>query len=154
MGYDQRLWAIARGEVDAAAYGPMDWTGVNGAWRARVPVAADGFGADEVALEMVVRPGPRAVEPSVVLIVGGSPVRRLDVNGVHRMDGVPRQQTHMQGEPPPEYLVWVEDKDFPKFPVQGPVGGGDYYRVFTAAASMMGLDVQGVDWADPPEGRP
>ena len=154
MGYDQREWALARGEVDAVAYGPMDWEAVNGAWRARASVAASGFDDGEVMIEMVVRPGPRAVEPSIVLLFRDAGVRRVDVNGVHREDGVPRQQTHVQGEPPPDFLAWIDGEDFPNLPTQGPVSGEDYYRVFTAAAARLAVDVQGVDWTDPPEGRP
>lgn len=154
MSYDDRLWALARGEADADAYGTVDWVAVNGAWRARLPVAAKGFEATECVLEMVVRPGPRAVEPSVLLMVNQSVVRRVDVNGAHREGGRPRHQTHVQGEPPPEFVMWLESDDFPTLPAEEPVSGENYYRVFTASAATLGVVVQGVDWADPPEGRP
>lgn len=154
MAYSARLWALARGEVDANAYGTVDWVAVNGAWRARLLVAARGFDAGECVLEMVVRPGPRAIEPSVLLMASQTVVRRVDVNGVHREDGRPRRQTHVQGEPPPGYVAWLNSDEFPDLPADDPVSGEIYYRVFTAAAATLGVDVQGVEWIDPPEGRP
>lgn len=154
MTYDQRLWPLIAGELDPMAYGLVEWSGINGAWRGRLPVTANGFGDGELSLEMVVRPGPRAVEPTVTLIALGRNVRRVDVNGVHRDDGVPRRQTHIQGEPPPNFFEWIDPNQFPPFPESGTVGGADYDRIFRACAASVGVDVSGVTWNDPPEGRP
>jgi len=155
MANDERLWALVHGACGAVAYGTMDWVGVNGDWRARVPVAADNFDPTELALEMVVRPGFRAAAPSVVLLFRDEAVRRVDINGGHREPGgKPRVQTHMQGAPPPGFFRWLGTSEFPQLQADASVSGEDYYRVFTAAAAVVEVNVQGVDWTDPPEGSP
>lgn len=154
MPSDKRLWALVSGDADPVAYGPVGWVALNGAWRGRVPVAALNFSDNELTMEMEVRPGHRAGRPSVLLLALGAVVRRVDVNGWHRDAGRPRQQTHVQGDPPPNYLRWLEPHEIVPFPTVGPVGGQQYRQVFGSAASVLGVNVQGVDWIDPPEGSP
>ncbi|MBC9735206.1 hypothetical protein [Nocardioides marmotae] len=133
----------------------MDWRDVNGAWRATVDVAATNFEEGELKMEMVVRPGPRASEPTVLLMYAGQTVRRVDVNGWHREGGVPRQETHVQGEPPPAHLEWLEAHPVFASVVQGSTPDGVALRqIFQAAGAELKVDVHGVDWIDPPSGRP
>lgn len=156
LGYDYRIWALVGGTADACGYGSMDWHDVNGAWRATLPVAAKDFEEGELTMEMVVRPGPRVSEPSVLLMFAGGTVRRVDVNGTHREPGgAPRRETHIQGEPPPSHLEWLGTH--PVFSAIAPDStpdGSTLEQVFHTAASLMYVDVHGVDWVDPPEGRP
>lgn len=156
LGYEHRVWALVGGTTDACAYGSMNWRDVNGAWRATLDVAAEHFGEGELKLEMVFRPGPRASEPSVLLMHNGRTVRRVDVNQAHReAGGTPRRETHAQGEPPPNYLEWMGAHPVFSMIVQDSNPDGQaLQRVFVAAAAELQVDVSGVDWIDPPEGRP
>lgn len=148
---DSRLWALVEGHANATAYGEMQWMSYASDSRSRVPVAADHFEQDQLELEMRVSPG-RPCEPNVVLLALGECVRRVDVNSVHRIDGVPYRQSHLQGQPPPDYLVWLDDKALPPLSGSGIVDGEEYRRLFRAAAKLMHVDTTSVDWNDPPGG--
>jgi len=76
------------------------------------------------------------------------------VNGFHREGNDARRQTHLQGHPPPRFLVWLEPDEFPPVPLEGTVDGETYQRVFAAAAKLMQVDISAVEWQDPPEGSP
>lgn len=155
MAYEPRVWRLASGNSDACAYGPTDWKGTNGDWRATLHVAANDFEEGELKLEMVVRPGHRAAEPTVLLMNNGETVRRVDVNQIHRENGEPRLGTHVQGAPPPKHLEWLEGHAaFKTMPVGSSPDAATYLRIFNAAASVIRINVAGVDWIDPPEGRP
>lgn len=153
MPTDSRLWALAHANANATAYGDMDWSPINASWRARVEVAAEHFDSGEVFLEMIVKPG-RPDEPTVSLVALDICCRRVDVNGTHRDGDKPRRQTHLQGEPPPNFVQWLEPNEFPVVAAAGTVDGRTYEHVFGAAAKLMGVDVSSVVWQDPPEGRP
>ena len=150
---DLRAWALVRGEANATAYGPLEWIAGPSDVRARAPVAADNYAEGDVWLEMTVRPRAQD-EPTVTLIAAAATVRHVDVNGTHRgADRRPRRQTHVQGEPPPGFIEWIDPDSFPSIPESGTVGGETYYRVFAAAARLLHVNISAVEWNDPPEGR-
>lgn len=147
------------GRAKACAYGGITWSGVNGAWRGRVSVAGDGIEPGSVILEFQARPGPRACQPSVLLLYRSEACRRVDVNGAHLMpDGTRFIGTHIQGrddwtdarqmfESPPEWFPGMADEG-------DTVSEGAYHRVFHAFARYCNIDTSAVEWIDPPEGRP
>lgn len=152
MTYPDKVVALAAGETDANAYGFTEWRQVNGDYRATMDVAAAAFDEGELLLEVVVRSGYCRDQPSVLLMHDGTTVRRVDINGGHRERGrAPRQETHIQGEPPPEFFEWLGDE--PAFKVIPPGANPqphEYERVFAAAAARMGINIAGVEWCDPP----
>jgi len=74
---------LLSGDAAATAYGPTEWIAMNGSWRAEWPASAEGFDDRELRLLMLVRP-KRPGEPTVVYVVRGQSMRRVDVNGGHR----------------------------------------------------------------------
>lgn len=152
MNHPPRVHSLVDKKILASAYGSTDWQVINGSLRATLDVAAEEFAEADLFLEMVVRPGFRQAQPTVLLIHQGVCLRRVDVNGTHAEPGrPPREETHLQGEPPPEYLEWLGDDDsFAVLPIGSTPTGTQYQQVFTAAAARIGINVAGVDWTDPP----
>lgn len=151
MSYDARLWALVEGDADACAYGELDWKRMPADFRARVSVSAKHFQVGELELEARISPGcPR--EPKVVLLALNACVRHVDVNGWHREDGVLTRQSHLQGEPPADFLQWLGPNDLPLPPEHGIVSGEVYRRIFESAAHLMNVDTGAVVWSDPPMG--
>lgn len=141
---------LLSGDANASAYGTTEWTESNGAWRATWPVSAKNF--EDGSLLLLMRINPRRVsEPTVVLIVRGDDMRRVDVNGGHRG----QRFTHIQGANTSGGEVFTEavGADFVEVEHSPAlVSGETYRRVLQDSAKLFSVDVSAVDWTDPPEG--
>lgn len=141
---------LLSGAGEASAWGSTQWAPMNGAWRAEWPVSAKGWPDGALHLMMMVRPR-RPSEPTVVYMVRGAHMRRVDCNGGHQG----QRFTHIQGADSfgdPERTCPVPD-DFVAI-AHGPdaVPGDIYRRVLQDSAKLFRIDVSAVDWEDPPEG--
>lgn len=151
----QEVHWLLSGRCHLTATGVMAWRDENSNYRADLPVSAYGF--DDGALTLCYRLGKkRASEPVILLFLRGTPVLHLDVNGNHREGALLHVQvTHFQQATKPG--APEEFRPYPDTVVAVPFGervGGDLYRqVLAGFAAESNLDIQGVTWEDPPEGR-
>lgn len=155
--YDQRTQDLAAGMASAMIYGEVEWRAMNGGWRTTFEVDADGFHSGELTLQM--RLQPRRLDQPTVLLMNHAPaggggtmcIRRVDVNGGH----AGRYCTHIQGQPPENFLQWIESNTVFSQVVPNSVPSGPLLeRVFRAACDEFQVMCAGVEWFDPPEGRP
>ncbi|MEO5710209.1 MAG: hypothetical protein ABIQ59_10350 [Nocardioidaceae bacterium] len=140
---------LLSGEAGVCGYGEIEWRYINGAWRGVCTLTAPNYGPPALTLEIQVRP-QRPSEITVVYLVNGDLLRRIDVNGAHKG----RRYSHVQGkrssedaettEPVPEWFVTV--------PFARTVSEAAYRQVFFDAAKLFKVDAAAIAWSDPPEG--
>lgn len=137
------------GTAGACAYGPIAWRSVNGAYSGDVPVAVEALPDHEVVLSFQYRP-MRPTEPSVLLLVDGECLARLDVNGGHQG----RTYSHWHrpkfsgiGEIVDPVPAWVECP-----PLDEELDVTIMPRLLKAAARLFNVDASAVDWEYPPGG--
>lgn len=149
MSYSRaEFFQLTANDGHVVAFGELEWTEINGSWRATVDVVAPGFTLGEVLLQMKV-PRRKPAEPTTVLIVRGEHAKRVDVNGEHR--GV--RETHVQWRTTPDSATEYESAPdwFYPVPLSDTVTEGAYRRVFQDSAQTLGVDIRGVTWNEPPE---
>lgn len=151
----QEVHWLLSGHCHLTATGVLVWREENSNYRADLLVTADGF--DVGALSLCYRIGKkRASEPAILLLLRRTSMLRLDVNGSHR-EGLKQyvQVTHFQQATKPGAAEEFRPHPVTVVPVAfGERVGGDVYReVLAGFAAESNLDIQGVTWEDPPEGR-
>jgi len=155
MFTSQEVHWLLSGHCNLTATGVMAWRDENSNYRADLPVTADGFDTGELSLSY--RLGKiRASEPAVLLFLRQTPMLRLDVNGSHREGMVQYVRvTHFHQARKPGTPEEFRPHPVTVVPVEfGKRVGGDVYRqVLAGFAAESNLDIQGVTWEDPPEGR-
>ncbi|MCZ2261601.1 hypothetical protein [Isoptericola sp. QY 916] len=135
----------------ACAYGDLLWKPRNGAWRGAVAVACAGYDEDDLILEINYRP-KRPSEPTIVYLVRGEIMARVDVNGQHSG----QRFTHMQyrktsGEPE---ITEPVPATFITVPLGPAIDDDLLRRVSREAAALLHVDTSALEWTPPPEGRP
>jgi hypothetical protein len=152
-GFDrQQSQHVLSGRASAVAVGEITWTAINTAWRGEVTCYVEGIDDCEVVLQIDVRP-LRPAEPTVVLLLNRSFCRRVDVNGAHRGS----RWTHVQGRDSseePDRMLPDPPEWFPAVPFGPEAPAWVYHQVFLGAARLFGINVDGVQWVDPPEEVP
>ena len=138
------------GAAGACAFGEIEWKWINTAWRGGIPVTAEGYEPPALRLEMQVRP-MRPSEPSVVYLVHGDHLRRVDINGGHKGRIYSHVQTKQSSDGPPEVTEELPEW-FTKVPIADTVGRDIYRRVLWDAARLFQIGMSGVPWVEPPEG--
>jgi len=136
-------------DSDAAAFGDVVWTSINGVWRGSVPVSCSWFPEGGLRAEMQVRPRMPS-EPTVVYVVRDSHLARVDTNGAHRG----RRFSHFQHRQTPEDPEVTEAVPtwFVDVPLVDTVSDGTYARVFRDSCRLLRINTSAVRWIDPPEG--
>lgn len=136
----------------ASAYGEPTWRPINGAWRGRIDVGCTGYDYGHLHLEVQYRPSI-ATEPTVVYLVRGEIMARVDINGRHKG----RRYSHMQfkwsSQAPEEPAVAVPEW-FVNVPLGPTVTDDLLERSFQDAARMLNVDTSAVEWTAPPERSP
>lgn len=135
------------GTASACAYGTVDWREVNGAWSGDVPVAATSLEDHDLLLRYQHRP-TRPTEPSILLLVDGECLARVDINGGHagrvyshwhyprfngtgsNVDAVPDWMACPTLEPPLDELLMPQ--------------------LLRDAGRLFNVDTAAVDWEYPP----
>lgn len=129
------------------AWGEPDWQQHPGFIQAQWLLECEHFPPPALGL-YVKFSGERVDRPSIVLRFNEVCLLRLDVNGVHgQVVG-----THWQGVPSTDVRQWTEMAEdvVPNFPTAPPVEGHWFQEVFRAHAERANIDVDGVQWIDPP----
>lgn len=74
---------------------------------------------------------------------------RLDHNQVH----AGRLGTHIQSDVDKTLLRWLSPDEVNSPPLEGEVSLQHVKIACLRGAAILGIDIQGVDWIDPPEGE-
>lgn len=138
---------VLGGLARVTAWGEVAWSMKNGSWRGRVDGCDSVLVDVSLMVEFQVRPR-RPSEPSVLLLDGSTCLLRLDHNQVHKG----RLGTHIQSGLDPTLLEWPQPDQAGSPPAQG-VTAQHVKVACLKGASLLGVNVDGVIWIDPPEGQ-
>ena len=138
---------VLSGDVHATAWGEVTWTCLNGSWRGRVEWCSASLDGITLMLEFQVRPR-RPMQPSVLLLANGICLLRIDHNQTHKG----AFGTHVQSGVDTGLLRWPSPDEAGSPPQEGEVSLQDVKIACLKGASILGVNVEGVEWIDPPEG--
>lgn len=136
----------------ASAYSSVEWRSQSGSWRADIPIAAGGFEDGEVDIVyQVAQLAPW--KASAVLRIRQGSQGRICVNRAHRDDGAllpvethsheRRSSDHAEVYRGPELDLGIT--------VGATVHAGAHRAVLGRLATRYNINLDGLDWTDPPE---
>ncbi len=147
-------WLLS-GRCNLASAGEVQWRDKNRNYRADLAVTAMGFTSEDLSL--CYRIGKKsASEPTILLLLRGVSVLRLDVNGNHNDVGKQYVHvTHLQRATTPGAPESFEPNppDISPVPLGVRVGGDTYRQILVGFAAVSSMNLRRVTWANPPEGR-
>lgn len=88
------------------------------------------------------------MQPSVLLLANGVCLLRIDHNQTHKGTF----GTHIQSGVDTGLLRWPSPGEAGSPPQEGEVSLQDVKIACLKGASILGINVEGVEWIDPPEG--
>lgn len=135
-------WLLSEAS-DACAYTEPDWRRINGAWRGRIGVSATNYDDGDLSLEVMLRP-KIPTEPTVVYMVGGKDLARVDVNGSHEASRFTHLQFHKV--PDDDVVTWDTPDWFVPVPLGPDIDDNLLLRALQDAARWLRVDTAAVDW--------
>ncbi len=143
---------LTGGDCHARAEGRMVWEQVNATWRSSIAIATSAYSDSEVSVVFKI-PVKRPWQPTALLIFRNHPACRLDVNSMHREDGVLYDETHWQWcRRWPSKEAFRTAPDAPAVSRNDAVSGPEYRAVLNYFLDSFAIDRSRLQWADPPGG--